>query len=201
VVRMLSTIRICRSQWGSTSVTRAILRHCSGKREGVPPVPTGRGPIIITSSLKESELIREEHSGDGKYLFKQVRGLGDSSFMINDVYVRQSVLLLPKSFFLWNAKKFEDVTVDSLTLFSMLYPTVEVLFIGCGDVQPGPGSADIVKHFKKKGIVVEFSDTANAASTFNVLVGEGRNVGAALLTNKPINDDIYVENEIARRLS
>jgi len=182
-------------------VTRSILRCCSSKREGVPPVPTGRGPIIVTSSLKDSELIREEQNVDGKYMFKQVKGLGDSSFMINDVYVGQSVLLLPKSFFLWNAKKFEDVTVDSLTLFSMLYPTIEVLFIGCGERQPGPGSADIIKHFKNKGIVVEFSDTANAASTFNVLVGEGRNVGAALLTNKPASEEIYIENEMMRKRS
>ncbi len=197
---MQSILRSC-SRRGCASVARSIVRHCSGQREGVPPVPTGRGPIIVTSSLKDSELIRDEQGGDGKYLFKQVRGLGDSSFMINDIYVRQSVLLLPKSFFLWNAKKFEDISVDSLSLFSMLYPTIEVLFIGCGENQPGPGSVEIIKHFKKKGVVVEFSDTANAASTFNVLVGEGRNVGAALLTNKPINDDIYVENEMIQKRS
>lgn len=162
-------------------------------------MPTGRGPIIITSSLKDSELIRDELSGDGRYLFKQVRGIGGTSFMINDIYVRQSVLLLPKSFFLWNAKKFEDISIESLTLFSMLYPTIEVLFIGCGETQPGPGLVEIIKHFKKKGIVVELSDTANAASTFNVLVGEGRNVGAALLTNKPINEDIYIESDMMKK--
>ena len=116
---------------------------------------------------------------------------GDHAFQINDIHcekcvekIRQSVILLPNSFLLWNAKTVEDITIDNLTVFTTLYPTLEVLFIGCGEAMK-PISPEITKYFRKKGIVVEASSTTNAASTFNMLSSEGRNVAAALLTLLP----------------
>lgn len=116
-----------------------------------------------------------------------VRGYGDTSFQINEVQVNQSVLLFRKSFLLWNARTFKDITIESLSIFAMLHPTIEVLFIGCGEVQPSRLPPDLVQHFKVKGIVIEASTSINAAATFNILISEGRNVAAALLTNQPID--------------
>lgn len=117
----------------------------------------------------------------------QIRGFGDTSFMINDVLVRQSVLCLPHSFLLWeNVRSFEDITIESLSLFTIFYPTIEVLFIGCGENMPRQLNPEISKYFRSKGIILEISNTVNAASTFNVLNSEGRNVAAALITNLPV---------------
>lgn len=110
---------------------------------------------------------------------------GDHAFQINNVLVRQSVILLPNSFLLWNARSFQDITVKSLALFPLLYPTLEVLFIGCGERIPSPIPAEITTYFRKRGIVVEATSTMNAASTYNLLSAEGRNVAAALLTLQP----------------
>lgn len=110
---------------------------------------------------------------------------GDHAFQVNNVLVRQSVIMLPNSFLLWNARSFEDITIKSLALFPLLYPTLEVLFIGCGENLPSPLSAEITTYFRKRGIVVEATSTMNAASTFNLLSAEGRNVAAALLTLQP----------------
>ena len=43
----------------------------------------------------------------------------------------------------------------------------------------------LMEYFKSQGIVVDISDTINAAATFNVMSLEGRQVGAALLTLEP----------------
>ena len=110
---------------------------------------------------------------------------GDHAFQVNNVLVRQSVILLPNSFLLWNARSFEDITIKSLALFPLLYPTLEVLFIGCGENFPTQLPAEITTYFRKRGIVVEATSTMNAASTFNLLSAEGRNVAAALLTLQP----------------
>ena len=118
----------------------------------------------------------------------QIRGYGDTSFQLNEVQVNQSVLVFSKSFLLWNAKTFADVTAENLGVFALMHPTPEVVFIGCGEVQPGRLPPDLVQFFKAKGIVVEASSTVNAAATFNILVAEGRNVAAALLTNQPLLD-------------
>lgn len=110
-----------------------------------------------------------------------LRAFGDSAFLINDTLVRQSVILLPQSFYLWDVKTFKDVTIDSLSLFAILHPTIEVLLLGCGKTAPQL-CPQIRKHFQSKGILVEVGTTSHAASTFNILNQEGRNVAAALLT-------------------
>jgi NADH dehydrogenase [ubiquinone] 1 alpha subcomplex assembly factor 3 len=50
---------------------------------------------------------------------------------------------------------------------------------------PGPLPKEIYDYFRSRGIVIEATSTANAASTFNILNAEGRNVAAALLTAEP----------------
>ena len=57
---------------------------------------------------------------------------GDHAFQINNTLVRQSVILLPTSFLLWKANRFEDIHLNNLLLFSCLSPTIEILLIGCG---------------------------------------------------------------------
>lgn len=114
---------------------------------------------------------------------------GDQAFQVNNTLVRQSVILLPNSFLLWNARTFEDISVKTLSVFATLYPTPEILFVGCGDRLPKPLPAEITTYFRSRGIVVEASSTMNAASTFNLLSSEGRNVVAALLTLQPITSD------------
>lgn len=60
----------------------------------------------------------------------QVTGYGDHAFAINDVLVRQSVILLPKQYFLWNVREFSEMNIPSLQVFSLIVPTIEVLLIG-----------------------------------------------------------------------
>ena len=115
----------------------------------------------------------------------QVKAYGQTSFRLDETLVPHSVLLLPHSFFIWNAKTFEDINIESLALFPFVFPTLEILFIGCGETQPKQLPLDLIRHFRAKGIVVEATSTANAASSFNVHNAEGRHVGAALLTLEP----------------
>lgn len=125
-----------------------------------------------------------------------IRSFGDQCFMVNNVLVNQSVLLFPNSFLAWSARTMADVTKESLEVFTLMYPTLEVLFIGCGEKMEDRFSEDIREHFRKQGIVVEALDTINAAATFNVLNSEGRNVAAALLTLQPADiEDAYDEDE------
>jgi len=56
---------------------------------------------------------------------------------------------------------------------------------GCGDVMPRQLDPAVTRFFQQKGIVIELSNSANAAATYNVLNGEGRNVAAALLALGP----------------
>ena len=117
----------------------------------------------------------------------QITEYGDRCFQVNDTLIRQSVILLPSSVYLWEPKRFSDITIESLSIFTLLYPTIEIVFIGCGDSLPSPLPRTLVDHYRARGICLEASSSANAAATFNVLNQEGRNIAAALLTIEPVD--------------
>ena len=123
-----------------------------------------------------------------------IAAFGDKAFQINDKFIKQPILLLPQSVYMWQVKDFDDISIESLSLFTLVYPTIEILFLGTGEttrrIDP-----EITKYFKSKGIVVEVASTVHAASNFNVLNAEGRNVGAALLTLKPMSADELLSKE------
>lgn len=105
--------------------------------------------------------------------------------------MRKPVLLLPRNFLIWNTVSFEDIDVKSLSLFTFLYPTLEILIIGCGKSPKTRLPREVRDFFQLRGIVIEQMDSVNAAQTFNVLISEGRNVGAAILPPFPIPEDDF----------
>lgn len=114
----------------------------------------------------------------------QLTGYDDETFQINNTYnVNSSILLLPKSWMLWRCEKKEDISLDRLKFLSGLFPPLEMLYIGCGKktISPRDFPSDILAHFQMSGTIVEVTTTVIAAQTFNLLNGEDRNVGAALL--------------------
>lgn len=125
-----------------------------------------------------------------------VRGYGETTFKIDDTLVKQSVILMPHSFLMWNAKVFDDITLDTLYLFPFLFPAVEIVFVGCGENMPRLLPPEIYKTFRAKGIVIEATNTINAAASFNILNAEGRNVCAALLTLQPTTADHTAFDEL-----
>lgn len=153
---------------------------CVGRRA----LATGKDYDILNSTERVNRLGTDGEDGFG--LRTSVNAYGDNSFTINNVYVSQPVLLLPNSFLLWNnVSSINDITPTSLSIFTKMHPSLEILIIGLGEQPRLPSnSVEIKKYFRDHGIVVEMLGTVSAASTFNVLNSEGRNVAAALLTMK-----------------
>jgi NADH dehydrogenase [ubiquinone] 1 alpha subcomplex assembly factor 3 len=152
----------------------------------------------FSSFGKEFDIIQPPRPGEK--IRTLVQAFGDTSIKVNDVICRQSIICLSSEFLLWEPRTFEDITIESLSIFELIYPTLEVLFIGCGDIMLNQLPIEIIKHFRSKGIVIEATNTVNAAATFNVLNAEGRNVACALLTNFPVNlqslqDRIYFSKD------
>lgn len=79
----------------------------------------------------------------------------------------------------------EDITEESLSLFTVLDPKLDVLIIGYGShnttTSRNPVDPKVILKMRKKGINVEVLTTENAISTYNYLVEEGRVVAAALI--------------------
>ena len=80
-------------------------------------------------------------------------GFTRRGFIVNESELEGSVLLLPRSAFLWKPKTIEGVTVESLSLIPLIDPGIEILLIGSGDRQRRP-SDELAAHFRKLGVVV-----------------------------------------------
>ncbi|CAG06862.1 unnamed protein product, partial [Tetraodon nigroviridis] len=74
----------------------------------------------------------------------------------------------------------KDITEESVSLFHMLEPKLEILVLGTG-AKLERINPSVLSLLKKKGIAVEIQDTPNACATFNFLVSERRVAAAGLI--------------------
>ncbi|XP_028906422.1 NADH dehydrogenase [ubiquinone] 1 alpha subcomplex assembly factor 3 [Ornithorhynchus anatinus] len=101
-------------------------------------------------------------------------------FTINGNRVVGPCVLIPQSILQWNVGTHQDITEESLSLFWMLEPRIEIVVVGTGN-QMERLPPELLKAMRKRGIALEVQDTPNACATFNFLLHEGRVTGAALI--------------------
>ncbi|XP_008103649.1 NADH dehydrogenase [ubiquinone] 1 alpha subcomplex assembly factor 3 [Anolis carolinensis] len=88
--------------------------------------------------------------------------------------------ILPRAILQWNVGTHTDITAESLTLFRLLEPRIEILVLGTGDKVQRLDPA-VLKLMRQCGIAVEIQDTPNACATFNFLTSERRLTAAGLI--------------------
>lgn len=101
-------------------------------------------------------------------------------FVVNGNRVFGPCALLPNSVLQWNVGSHLDITEESLSLFWMLEPPIEIVVVGTGD-RAERLPPQVLRAMRQRGIAVEVQDTPNACATFNFLCHEGRVTGAALI--------------------
>jgi len=82
----------------------------------------------------------------------------------------------------WPAASVEGLTADHMAAIVELKP--EIVLLGTGSTFKFPDAA-LLAPLYKAGIGVEVMDTPAACRTYNILLGEGRNVVAALIVEMP----------------
>jgi len=107
-------------------------------------------------------------------------GQTERGFLVNHIEHTGSVLCLPSFTLLWDVKGWADVTPDSLRLFAVLQPKIELLLIGCGS-RVERLSPQLSQFLDAHGIIYELQTTSSALGLFNVLLEENRRVAAALV--------------------
>uniref|UniRef100_A0A670JC61 NADH dehydrogenase [ubiquinone] 1 alpha subcomplex assembly factor 3 n=1 Tax=Podarcis muralis TaxID=64176 RepID=A0A670JC61_PODMU len=74
----------------------------------------------------------------------------------------------------------KDITAESLVLFRLLEPRIEILVLGTGS-KVERLDPTVLKLMRQCGIAVEVQDTPNACATFNFLTSERRMTAAGLI--------------------
>lgn len=105
--------------------------------------------------------------------------------MNTDVKVIGPMAIFPRMIFAWNVDSIEDVNEQSLSLFCVTEPKLDILIIGTGDAEVTPQLVQRIKAITRKfKLTVEVLKTEAAVTTFNFLNAESRVVAAALIPPK-----------------
>ncbi|MEM1039487.1 MAG: MTH938/NDUFAF3 family protein [Pseudomonadota bacterium] len=108
-----------------------------------------------------------------------VDSYGAGGFRFADMSHRGSIMLLPSGIYGWTANTLSDITPSSLTQLKG-ETDLELVLFGTGQDLQMLDEATLA-FMDETGLRAEVMATGAAARTFNVLLAEGRPVGAALL--------------------
>ncbi len=119
--------------------------------------------------------------GEGFYPYQaQIDAYGKGGFRFAAMSHRGSLLCLPTGMHKWAATVPAEITLDSLAPVFAAADQLDVLLIGLGHDIVGLDPA-IRAALRDRNIVVEAVATGGAVRTYNILLGESRAVGAALI--------------------
>ncbi|DBA04527.1 TPA: hypothetical protein N0F65_011075 [Lagenidium giganteum] len=161
-----------------------MLRWSVGRVHHALALTTRRGAVQTTKrSINYGHDMHKEMLAGTKKV--SVTEYDEGGFVINDINMRGGVALLPDIAMMWKPRRFEDITKDSLSVFTVANPPIEILVLGCGPRIQRSLDPELKEYLKVNGIVVEYLDSLNACATFNILNAEDRKVGAAILPYDP----------------
>ena len=117
----------------------------------------------------------EREQPDGRNTFS---GYGAGYVEVNGTRHTASVIVSAERVVAWDARSLDTLTAGDLAPLAAMKP--EILLLGTGPSFRFPDPA-VLAPLNAARIGVEVMDTQAACRTFNILLGEGRNVVAALI--------------------
>ena len=119
--------------------------------------------------------------GQGFYPYQApIDGYGNGGFRFADMSHRGSLLCLPTGMHAWDVRSPADITRDSLQPVFDAADQIDVLLVGLGTDIVGFDKA-IRQALRDRHVIVDAIATGGAVRTYNILLGESRAVGAALI--------------------
>jgi uncharacterized protein len=108
-------------------------------------------------------------------------GFGQGGFRFADMSHQGSLMVLPSGIYRWELPT--EPFRHGATLYGQVFEEaarIDVVLIGAG-LMPLPLPPELKARFREAGMAADVMTTASAASTYNVLLAEGRRVAAALV--------------------
>jgi uncharacterized protein len=109
-----------------------------------------------------------------------IDGYGQGGFRFASMSHRGSLLIVPSGIYAWNVSTPQEITALSLARVFTEASEIDLLMIGSGR-DPVALPPALRERCKAAMISVDIQPTGGAASTYNVLLDEGRRVAAALI--------------------
>jgi uncharacterized protein len=109
-----------------------------------------------------------------------IEAYGSGGFRFAGMSHRGAILALPAGIWAWSPSTVEEIDETSLARIVSARDEIDILLIGTGrEHRPLPEGPQ--KRLRELGIRFDVMSTAAAASTYNILLTEGRRAAVALL--------------------
>jgi uncharacterized protein len=109
-----------------------------------------------------------------------IEAYGNGGFRFAGMSHRGSLLCLPDGIWAWPIADKSELTLALLEPVFARADTLDFFLIGAG-ADPWVLPADVRARFREVGLSVDCAATGVAVSTYNILLGENRRVGAGLI--------------------
>lgn len=109
-----------------------------------------------------------------------IDGYGDTFFHFAGMSHAGSILALPSGIRPWSPTRMAEVDAEALAPILAEAQAFELLFLGTGK-DPAHLKEPLKQLLRAAGLRFELMPTPQAAATYNVLLAEGRLIGAALI--------------------
>ncbi|MEZ5849626.1 MAG: Mth938-like domain-containing protein [Hyphomicrobiaceae bacterium] len=109
-----------------------------------------------------------------------IEAYGNGGFRFAGMSHRGSIVCLPAGIAAWPVTAPDQIDRASLAAVLARPQGLDFLLLGTGQSQVFP-APDVRKAFREAGIGLDVMDTGAACRTYNILLGERRPVGAALI--------------------
>jgi len=152
--------------------------------EEQPELASGSTSVTIINDEQEDALYFDSYSSHGFRFNNGMRVMGPCA-------------VFPRSLLSWNVRDATEITEQSLALFTVLVPKLDIIVIGVGDkiARDNFDEFPIVRYLRSKRIMTEILTTEKALTTFNFLNSEQRYVAGVFIPPEYIeelgDDEIY----------
>lgn len=124
--------------------------------------------------------------GKGFYPYQApIDAYGNGGFRFAEMSHRGSLLCLPTGMHAWPVTSVRDITLENLAPVFAAAAELDVLLVGLGKEITGFDPA-IRAALREQRVIIETVQTGSAVRTYNILLGEKRAVGAALIAVETI---------------
>ncbi|XP_062842812.1 NADH dehydrogenase [ubiquinone] 1 alpha subcomplex assembly factor 3 [Trichomycterus rosablanca] len=161
---------------GSQCGFRFISRSVPGLSSPVLTRSHRLGPTDDEMYQRTTVTVMQKEQGGGPIIYSY----SPRGFNIDGNRVIGPCAVVPPAILQWNVGSHTDITVESLSLFYLMEPRIEVLVLGTG-ARTERLDPDVLAFMRRKGIAMEVQDTPNACATFNFLTSERRITAAGLI--------------------
>ena len=110
----------------------------------------------------------------------QIDAYGNGGFRFGGMSHRGSLLCLPDGVWGWPVTSVAELSEQSLTKVLGFAGRSDFCLLGTGH-EPWAMPESLRAHFRERGLSIDAMPTGAAVRTYNILLAEGRRVGAALI--------------------